>query len=416
MLSKIKEFVLKKQIVFFIMYYITLFIDTTCIEIDYPITESIVGIFRYIVYIFLFIRLVLILPDYKKTVCDAKWKDKSKLIKLLYLVVSILLISIFINFIVTHNRRLIFLVFVLLAFYDTDYKKIIKTTMSLQVVLTSILVLLCISGLTQNYVVSRGTISRYSFGFVYTTNLAQMVLFSSILYMYINGTKTKIRELFVIQLVNVFTYFITNSRSEFILLETIITVMLLYKVLTQIDKHGFIKEIKSTYASLFTKTFIIFPILSFFIVMQYPKGGIWKDVNKALSGRLRQTYDDVVQYGIEPFGEDIEFLGLGIRQKIEYGTYKSNYVDNEYIQLMFSHGYVFIISFIVLLNILLYMLYKKKRYNEVLLCSIYLLFGLINPRIVNILYCPILFLIIPTILEYKKNNNKLRSKKEKDSI
>lgn len=415
MLSKIKEFVLKRQIVFFIMYYITLFIDTTCIEIDYPITESIVGIFRYIVYIFLFIRLVLILPDYKKTVCSEKWKDKSKLSKFLYLVVGILLISIFINFIVTHNRRLIFLVFVLLAFYDTDYKKIIKATMSLQIVLTSILVLLCLLGLTQNYVVGRGAISRYSFGFVYTTNLAQMVLFSSILYMYINGTKTKTHELFAIQLLNVFTYFITNSRSEFILLEIIIVAMLMYKVMAKLEIYEFIVKIKSTGASLFTKTFIIFPIISFLIVMLYPQGGIWKDVNKALSSRLSQTYDDVVQYGIEPFGENIEFLGLGIRQKMEYGTYKSNYVDNEYIQLMFSHGYVFIISFIVLLNILLYMLYKRKRYNEVLLCSIYLLFGLINPRIVNILYSPILFLIIPTIVEYKKNN-KLESKKEKDSI
>ena len=413
MLSKIKEFVLKRQIVFFIMYYITLFIDTTCIEIDYPITESIVGIFRYIVYIFLFIRLVLILPDYKKTVFDTKWKDKSKLSKFLYLVVGILLISIFISFIVTQNRRLIFLVFVLLAFYDTDYKKIIKTTMSLQVILTSILVLLCSFGVTQNYVVGRGTISRYSFGFVYTTNLAQMVLFSSILYMYINGTKTKTYELFAIQLVNVFTYFITNSRSEFIILEIIIVMMLLYKILAKLEKRGMLEDIKSACAGLFTKTFIIFPILSLIIVLLYPQGGIWNDVNKALSSRLSQTYDDIVQYGVDPFGQDIEFLGLGIRQKMKYGTYKSNYVDNEYLQLMFLHGYVFIISFIVLLNILLYMLYRQKRYNEVLLCSIYLLFGLINPRIVNVLYSPILFMIIPTILEYKNDNFKLQNKGRK---
>lgn len=413
MLSKIKEFVLKRQIVFFIMYYITLFIDTTCIEIDYPITESIVGIFRYIVYIFLFIRLVLILPDYKKTVFDTKWKDKSKLSKFLYLVVGILLISIFISFIVTQNRRLIFLVFVLLAFYDTDYKKIIKTTMSLQVILTSILVLLCIFGVTQNYIVSRGEISRYSMGFVYTTNLAQMVLFSAIMYMYINGTKTKIQELFVIQLVNVFTYFITNSRAEFILLEIVIVMMMLFKFLVKLGENTFFEKIKSSYSKLFTTTFAIFPILSLLIVLLYPQGGIWNDVNKVLSSRLSQTYEDIVEYGVDPFGQDIEFLGLGIRQKMEYGTYKSNYVDNEYLQLMFLHGYVFIISFIVLLNILLYMLYRQKRYNEVLLCSIYLLFGLINPRIVNVLYSPILFMIIPTILEYKNDNFKLQNKGRK---
>ena len=416
MLNKIKEFVLKRQIVIFIMYYITLFIDTTCIEIDYPITEIVVGTFRYIIYVFLFIRLLFLLPDYKKAVFSVKWKDKSKLSKLLYLVIGVLLISVFINFIVTQNRRLIFTIFVLLAFYDTNYKKIIKETMSLQVILTSILVLLCILGVTQNYVVGRGEISRYSMGFVYTTNLAQMVLFSSILYMYINGTKTKMQHLFVIQLINVFTYFITNSRSEFILLEMIIVMMMLFKFLAKLKKHIIIKKIKSACASFFTSTFVIYPLLSLLIVLLYPQGGIWNDVNKVLSSRLSQTYDDIVQYGVDPFGQDIEFLGLGIEQKMKYGTYKSNYVDNEYLQLMFLHGYIFIISFIALLNILLYMLYMKKRYKEILLCSIYLLFGLINPRIVNVLYSPILFMIIPTVLEYKKENIKSQSKEEKDSI
>lgn len=39
-----------------------------------------------------------------------------------------------------------------------------------------------------------------------------------------------------------------------------------------------------------------------------------------------------------------------------------------------------------------------------MLCSLYLLFGLLNPRIVNILYCPILFMIIPEVIEYCKTS------------
>lgn len=74
--------------------------------------------------------------------------------------------------------------------------------------------------------------------------------------------------------------------------------------------------------------------------------------------------------------------------------------------MMFREGSVFTVCFILLINILLIVLYKKGKYKEIMLCSIYLLFGLLNPRIVNILYCPILFMFIPEILNYKKINEK----------
>ena len=122
-----------------------------------------------------------------------------------------------------------------------------------------------------------------------------------------------------------------------------------------------------------------------------------------------------MQHGITPFGSKIEFLGLGLKEKEKYGKFTSNFVDNEYIQLMLSEGLVFIICFILILSILLLMLYKRGKHKEVILCSIYLLFGLINPRIVNLLYCPILFMIIPTFVEYKeikqKSDEKINNQK-----
>ena len=143
--------------------------------------------------------------------------------------------------------------------------------------------------------------------------------------------------------------------------------------------------------------------------MCYPLGGIWNKFNVILSNRLQQTYDNIIIYGIKPFGEKINFLGLGLKDKIQYGNYKSNFVDNEYIKMMFTEGWIFAICFIAILSLLLIMLYKTKKYKEVMLCSIYLMFSLINPRIVNILYCPILFMIIPTVLEFKSvEKNKLR--------
>ena len=72
--------------------------------------------------------------------------------------------------------------------------------------------------------------------------------------------------------------------------------------------------------------------------------------------------------------------------------------------MVFKEGYIFAICFIILINVLLIILYKRKKYKDVMLCSLYLLFGLLNPRIVNILYCPILFMIIPEVIEYCKTS------------
>ena len=395
------------------VYYLTLFIDTTSLEVDYPIIAIFSKILRYSVYILFFIRFLFILSEYKKNIFQEKWKEKSIIIKGIYIVSIIIFISLIINCITTRNKRMIFLILILLSSYKTDYKKIIKTTMILQIVLTSIVVVLCVLGATQNYIVLRESVQRSSLGFTYTTNLAQMILFSSILYLYNTGTKVDWKELFVIQLLNSFTYFITDSRSEFIILQCIVISMVGMKLIEKTNYGKIVENVKRIYAAIFSHTFYVYPFLSFIIVICYEFGGVWKKLNVILSNRLKQTYENIMLYGINPFGKEIEFIGFGLKQKLKYGEYASNYIDNEYIQMMFNEGVIFIIAFILLLNLLLIMLYEKKKYKEVILCSIYLIFGLINPRIVNILYCPILFMLIPTILEYKNNSKKKERVDEK---
>ena len=285
----------------------------------------------------------------------------------------------------------------------------------MQIALTSLTVLLSVLNITQDYIVARGAIRRHSLGFLYTTNLVQMYTFSSILYIYSVGTKITYRELFAMQLTNCLLYSLTNTRAEFIMLEIIILATIIIKIAQNKNKEETIQKIKNTYSKFFSCTFPVYPILSFIMVICYKFGGIWNNLNKLLSNRLKQTYYTIMQHGITPFGSKIEFLGLGLKEKEKYGKFTSNFVDNEYIQLMLSEGLVFIICFILILSILLLMLYKRGKHKEVILCSIYLLFGLINPRIVNLLYCPILFMIIPTFVEYKeikqKSDEKINNQK-----
>lgn len=411
MLKRIKNVIINNFTLIYILYYCTLFLDATSIEVDYPILQAISKIIRYILYIVFFIRLIFIIPEYKKEILNIKWKEKPLFIKCIYFILAIMFISLLINLVSTGNKRLLFPIFIIIVSYKTDYKEILKTTMILQIILTSITVLMSVLGVTQNYIVPRGSIQRNSLGFTYTTNLSQMILFSSIIYIYTIGVKVNWKDLFIIQLLNAYTYFLTNSRAEFILLEGIIFAIIFIKILEKCRRLNIKKifeNIKKIYSGIFSYTFILYPVLSFLIVLCYKFGGIWNKVNKLLSNRLKQTYDNIVLYGVHPFGKKIEFLGFGLKEKIKYGDYDSNFIDNEYLQMLLTEGLFFTICFIIMISIFLIILYKKRKYNEIIFCSIYLLFGLINPRIVNLLYCPILFMIIPTILEYKDCNEKIK--------
>ena len=405
-MKKVKEFFSNNFIILYIAYFFTLFLDTTSLIVDYPRLETISKLVRYIIYIPLAIRLFFLLPEYKKLLFDTKWKQKTRLTKFIYIICSIMFIGLIISAITTTNRRNLFIIFILLCAFKTDYKKIIKTTLILQIALTSFTVLLSVFNITQDYIVTRGALQRHSLGFLYTTNLVQMFTFSSILYIYSIGTKITYRELFAMQLTNGLLYSLTNTRAEFFIIEMVLLVTIIMKIAKNKNKENIIQKLKNIYSKFFICTFPIYPILSFIVSMSYKQGGIWNNLNKILSNRLKQTYETIISNGITPFGSKIEFLGLGLKEKEKYGQVTSNFVDNEYIQLMLSEGVIFIICFIIILSILLFMLYKKKKYKEVILCSIYLLFGLINPRIVNLLYCPILFMIIPTFTEYKEIKQK----------
>ena len=119
-MKKIKGVLINNFIPLFVVYYFTLFLDTTSLIVDYPYLEIISKIIRYIIYIPLAIRLFLLLPEYKELLFGTKWKEKTKLTKLIYIICTIMFIGLIISAITTSNRRNLFIIFILLSAYKTD--------------------------------------------------------------------------------------------------------------------------------------------------------------------------------------------------------------------------------------------------------------------------------------------------------
>lgn len=402
MLKKILED--KFEIIYSI--YLTLkFIQISTLVIDYAILQPIIRIILIGIYFIFIIKILFKYKEYFREIDILGWKNKSNIEKFTIILIFVFAVSILINFITTRNTRMIILVILLLAGYKTDYKKIIKYTMLTQIILTTIITTISTLGITQNYSVGRGTEKlRYCLGFGYPTSLSQVVLFASLLYLYTKKFKVDFILIGIIQVINNCIFFITDSRAEFIFLEFIILISILHRFNIISKTKKYCKKI----LDFFSYTFCLYPIMSFFVVMAYPVGGIFSKINFILSNRLRQQYFMISGNGLRLFGENIKLIGGGIWEANEYKglTVISNYIDNEYIQIMVKEGILIAIIFIILLNILLVILYKKKKYYDIFLCSIYLMFGIINPRIVDLIYCPILFIMIPTFLQYFKEKRK----------
>ncbi|MDU3490747.1 MAG: hypothetical protein E7F64_06785 [Clostridiales bacterium] len=412
-LGKIKDLVLKHYLWVYAVYFIVMFLGTTTVGIDYPVLGRVIKSVKYVAYMLFVIRILFILPEYKKAIFEDKWSHKPLLIKLAYIFIIAMILGLTVNMVLTGNKRLLLVGLVVIAGFKIDYLKLFKLTLITQIILCSTIVLLSSVDLLQNFPIARSQskMMRYSLGFLYPTNLAQFVMISSVIFMFFTRLKTKWRDLFIMQLINGLVYFITNSRTEFIVLETCIIIIAVIKLISNTGGKRAMEVIKRGFSKGFTYSFFTYPFISLAIVFQYPSGGIWRELNKALSGRLSQTYNDIKMYGLKIFGVKFKMVGRGLDQKatLEKMHNKSNYVDNEYIQMMFKEGVLVAVCFIALLTILLLVLLKLEKYREILLCAVFLLFGILNPRIIRLEYCPILLMFIPAMLEYGNRRRRDRT-------
>lgn len=407
-MQKIDKFIEKNWIFFFTIYLVTVFLDSSTFYMRYKWIDLVALLLRLFTYMAFSCHAIMKIPRYFELL-----KKRKSLLEYVFIFVIILFFgSLFINFITTRNHRMINLLFILFSAVDIDKNKILKRELDVQVTMSTIIILSCVIGLIYNYSMVRGDMVRSSIGFTYPTNLTQVVLFMMVLLFYIKKENTTYYEIAFIESLNCFTYLVTNTRTEFFLSQIIVIIMLMFKAFDKFKVGEYKKVIKKIYSFIFMLIYPLMPLYSLIVVLRYRMGGIYERINSFLSNRLSQTYYNILAHGIKPFGVKINFEGLGIRETFEGQKVGHTYVDNEYLQMMFKEGYVVAILFVVILVIMLIMLYKLKKYDEILISSIFLAFGIINPRIITLMYCPILFLIIPTVIEYNNvfNRRKLDEK------
>ena len=410
MINKVKTFIQKLTttqmgLVVLAIYYFTLFLDITTLSYSFSKAATLCKLLRYVCYVyFLFvIYKKLRTLDLKSYINKIKNFDKKQ-----YFVAGVVILALFsivMNLLLTKNKAWVFLLFTLIYASCFDFEDVLNTIFSAQFISLILITTLSSFGLMHDYVNMRadGTM-RHSLGFGYPTYLSQFLLFMILYYSYKKNFKISPEKLGLYQLLIVFSYFLTDSRTEMLISESILIGIFMNSV-GILDKF---KNVVEFFKKAYAICFPLFPIGSYVLVMLYGfifnkmnvNGVIFKiaqKFNHIFSNRLYQTFYDFKRYGLSLFGSNIDLVGYFLTKENEGTIIRSNFIDNEYMRILFENGWIFFIAFFAIISIVIWHLYKTKKDGLLFVSFVITTSSLINPRLFTITVSVISFMIIPVL-------------------
>ena len=410
MINKVKTFIQKLTttqmgLVVLAIYYFTLFLDITTLSYSFSKAATLCKLLRYVCYVyFLFvIYKKLRTLDLKSYINKIKNFDKKQ-----YFVAGVVILALFsivMNLLLTKNKAWVFLLFTLIYASCFDFEDVLNTIFSAQFISLILITTLSSFGLMHDYVNMRadGTM-RHSLGFGYPTYLSQFLLFMILYYSYKKNFKISPEKLGLYQLLIVFSYFLTDSRTEMLISECILIGIFMNSVVILDKFKNVVEFFKKAYATCFP----LFPIGSYILVMLY--GFIFNTMNvnsiifkiaqkfnHIFSNRLYQTFYDFKRYGLSLFGSNIDLVGYFLTKENEGTIIRSNFIDNEYMRILFENGWIFFIAFFAIISIVIWHLYKTKKDGLLFISFVITTSSLINPRLFTITVSVISFMIIPVL-------------------
>ena len=297
---------------------------------------------------------------------------------------------------ISTNKTVFLYVFLFVAAYKMIPNLIINVFLFIQSSLLTIIIISSQIGINIDYIFGVGERNRHGLGFDWTTTAPIIYFYITLEYIFIRNKKMKLYEYFILEIINIFFYSMTDSRMSFLLLSLSIFCFFLLSNIRYIER--FIMKVR--------KIFIFLPsviaVFSIFIHTFYQSDSrIWNKLNILLSNRLALGNSAIKKYGIKLWGQNIKWVGYSYKENS--GVY--NYVDCSYLQILLEYGIVFLLICVLMYS---YILYKAYQENNIYLCCciiIILVFSITEPRLLNLMYNPFPLLAV-SYLRSKERGSK----------
>lgn len=305
------------------------------------------------------------------------WKHYTFFTKIrLFLLILFLTVVMIVN----DNRYLFQLFLLIIGAKNVDFKRIVKDTFFLEMVLVGSIVMLAMLGVLDNTISNRefGTV-RNALGFKYPPSSSGYVWSLTLLYCYIKNGKLCWYEYFGLFFLNVIFYFLTDSRNGFLCSIVLLFLTFLYHFFQE-------KKLFSLPIHFFAKIMMVFLAAgSLFLTLQYYyKDPFYMQLDSIFSNRLglqRKAYN---QYSIKMFGSKVKWVSTDDIYRGVSQWEDLNYVDNSYIQLLIEYGLVFFFFLIIMISCIIWKNQKENKLYSNILWLVLFVHALIDPHLLKI--------------------------------
>ena len=246
-----------------------------------------------------------------------------------------------------YNRDtlMLFYMLVMAASYGADGRKVLKSGLIVGGGVVLAIILLAVTGVTENFIFEPDARARYSMGFGWATFAPGLFFFLFLTYAQFRRQRITWIELGVAEAIAVTLYILTDTKMSFGLATVAILFLAVQKAL---GYRWNWMELLHRYAG---RIVIIACVLSI-VVPLFHRGRMYEILNGILSGRLTLSRSAIVTYGFSFFGRPFHLIGWSIANMAPEGY---NYIDCAYLQTLIKFGFL---MFVV--GIAIYMLGLAK--------------------------------------------------------
>lgn len=284
--------------------------------------------------------------------------------------------------------------------FDIDYRKIIRLILNTEICFTCTNVVLGLIGVidinTIQYtrmVSLLSKIQRYDMGFTHYNFFGLIIFEITVLYLMLHKKilQLAVKDIIVFLLINLFSYFISGSRTAFL-------AALIFIIFCNLAK---LKGVKDTFVKILCVFTIFFPfICTVGVHFLYEKfNTLFILINQILQTRPLYIERYMLKAGVRPWGADlneIEDLWGASTEKIT-GT-----LDCGFAALTIKFGYIIAICYVILICKLAMELEKRKRY-DILICLITISIYGLSENVISFFTYNLGFLFVPIIFNSKSH-------------
>ncbi len=355
----------KKEFLFLIsvtVYLSALLLELTVLEIN----DAVLTALQYIRYVCYLLAVIKIIVD---------WYNAKSVWRIL--IVAILVGITILNL---RGNTYAFYLLMIIAAKDVDFRKIIRQACFVQGIGLIVVVAASEVGFIENYLyIQNNSRIRYGLGFIYTTTAPILFFFFMMCYIYLRKEKMRIYEFAVLEAINYWFYFMTDTRFSFYLSSIMLVYVFFMRYFWQ-NRKDIIR--KNRWLILTPSACCVGALLLH--ICYNPENANWTALNTFFNGRLRLGWNAFHTYGVTIFGQNIQWIGGS--KLAAAGDY--NYVDCSYMQLLLECGIIFLILVIAAYT---YMMFVGIRIKDFYLQTILLfivIFSITEPRLMNLAFNP----------------------------